>query len=145
MGWWTQFRAGVAAASYASRLPRVLVREWGRGDFYTPGQIETAVKKAALNPEFIVFGYAAFLPRESFDALHVQSPIALDYDTARNLVRRNRPYDSGNTASDSIMSNGILFGSNGDHSHHHGGHHGSDHDGGSHHGGGFDSGGGGHH
>ena len=51
---------------YARLLGPRLRRDYGASEHYTIGQISAAVKKCGLPLGHIAFGYAAFLPEETF-------------------------------------------------------------------------------
>ena len=91
MGWLDRLRIARAAKRYAQRLPGGLVEGWRGSDIYTPAQIRVAVKALKLDQRFIALGYAAFLPREDFEALRPEMQVALDYDEARAAFARWRP------------------------------------------------------
>jgi hypothetical protein len=73
-----------AARQYARRLPGVLLRGYGAGEFYTAAQIDAAVRQAGLPPRYVAIGYAAYLPGDAFSRF---AP-ADDYQTLRILFKR---------------------------------------------------------
>src|SRR5947207_6163984 len=91
MGWFRRWQMRRAAKQYAGRLGSHLARAYGPSEFYSPGQIRTAVAKLGLNPKFIALGYAAFLPEEDFCAVADALPISISYQHARDLFERFRP------------------------------------------------------
>src|ERR1044071_3597567 len=91
MGWLHRLRLHRAAKRYARRLGPYLARAYGPSEFYTPAQIRAAVAKTGLNPNFIILGYAGFLPEEGFAAVAGGAPIYIPYQDARDLVQRFLP------------------------------------------------------
>ena len=91
MGWLHRLRSRRAGKRYARRLGPYLARAYGPSEFYTPAPIRAAVAKTGLNPNFIVLGYAAFLPEHKFDATAGAMPISMSYQDARDLVQRFLP------------------------------------------------------
>lgn len=77
-----------AAKRYASRLGGSLQQSFGPSSTYTPRQIQRGVTDCALDPNYIVFGYASFLPESEFNARLSDMPIKLPYQEARGLYSR---------------------------------------------------------
>jgi hypothetical protein len=87
-----------AMKQYGRELPRRLYGDYGASTFFTPGQIATAAKKLKLPPEFMVYGYAMFLPKEIFEELKPTMQNPLSYEEARaGFV----PYNPTTAAADS--------------------------------------------
>jgi hypothetical protein len=101
MGWWTAFKTRRAIKKYARKMPGWLNRSYGGSEWYTTGQIETAAAALKLDPAALVFGYAAFLPEATFNALQGEIPSEFSYQDARDKFFRHvprRPYSaSGNS------------------------------------------------
>lgn len=97
---------------YMQELPRRLHSDYGASTFFTPGQIATAAKKLKLDPEFMVYGYAMFLPKEIFEDLKntIQNP--LSYEEARADFVRYDP--TATSASANFYESGIGFTAGGD-------------------------------
>jgi hypothetical protein len=103
------------AKQYAARLGGHLSRAYGASDFYTPGQIRSAVAKLGLNPKFIMLGYAAFLPEKAYIIVSASESIQVPYRDARDMVKRYSPRGFGGSAS--FYESGIaMTGYNPDHS-----------------------------
>jgi hypothetical protein len=77
-----------ALQRYAHELAARLHRDYGASEFYTPGQIRSAVARLRLSPELVTHGYAMFLPAETFNAMATEVRGALSYDEARAEVAR---------------------------------------------------------
>ena len=118
-------RKNGAAKRYARKLPAALRNGWGRSASYTPGQIQAAVRTAKFDPEFIVFGYAAFLSEEAFAEVYADIPPPIPRDAAREAFVRFVSFGLGfwNPASESGEGgwSGDYYGGG-----HHGGHGGGD-------------------
>ena len=85
------FRRRRAVRKYARRLPRQLYRDYGASQFFTPGQIRAAVARLKIDPAFIVYGYAMFLPEAAFNELRPQMQSQLSYQRARAELLRHVP------------------------------------------------------
>ncbi len=99
-----------AIRQYARELPRRLNSDYGASAFFTPGQIATAARKLKLDPEFLVYGYTMFLPKESFEDLRktIQNP--LSYEEVRaNFVRYNPAVTAENSNFYESVSGLYLF------------------------------------
>ena len=90
MNWLKTFRKHRAAKQYARKLPNQLVAGWGHSQYYTGGQINSAVQKLNLDADFITIGYAVFLPEDQFNELVAEMPISLSYEDARTIFNRYR-------------------------------------------------------
>jgi len=78
-----RFKRERAVKRYVNELPRRLYNHYGASKYFTPGQIATAAKKLKLDHEFIVYGYAMFLPKDVFEELSTSMPNPLSYEEAR--------------------------------------------------------------
>jgi hypothetical protein len=92
MGLFTALRLSRAARRYGQELPPCLARSYGSSEYYTPPQIREAARALGLDPRFIAIGYAAFLPKEQFDAVEAEMPISLSYAEARAAFERHAPW-----------------------------------------------------
>jgi hypothetical protein len=73
-----------AARKYARRLGPRLRHDYGSGEHYTAAQIRATAARCRLPSQHIAIGLAAFMPKETFEALAIGG----DYDLLRNLFRR---------------------------------------------------------
>jgi len=80
-----------AAKQYARRLGPHLRRAYGAAERYSAPQIGAGVAKLGLNPRYIVFGFAAFLPEDQYVSAALSAPIPLPYKHARELFERFQP------------------------------------------------------
>jgi hypothetical protein len=70
---------------YGRLLYPQLKKMYSGGEFFTEPQIRRAADEARLNPSFISYGLAMFLPQGGFERLHPDLPTQ-DYDNRRTLV-----------------------------------------------------------
>lgn len=80
-----------AAKQYARRLGPYLQQAYGASEHYTAAQIRNAIGKVRLDPRFITFGYAAFLPQADYEAAASVAPLRVRFAEARELFKRFRP------------------------------------------------------
>jgi hypothetical protein len=116
MGWLGRWRLRRAAKHYARRLGPALGKAYGASEAYTPAQIRAGVSKLALNLEFIVLGYAAFLSEDEYASAARSVPIYIPYDEARALFARFKPPDLFSASS--YYESGIGMVGGADHSDH---------------------------
>ena len=94
MGLLAGIRTRRAAKQYAIHLRPCLVKNWGDTDEthpYSVAQIVRAVVEAGLDPDFMVFGFAALLPKSEFEALLPQMRVKLPYESARAMFIEFEP------------------------------------------------------
>jgi hypothetical protein len=91
MGFLSDWRQRRAARAYAAKLGRWLAESFGAAAAYTPAQIRRAIEVLHLDPQYVAFGYAAFLPRKDYDPLASRLPVRLSYGQARALLLRYGP------------------------------------------------------
>jgi len=91
MGLLERLRLRQAAKTYARKLGPHLQRAYGASEHYSAGQIRTGVDKLRLDPKFIIFAYAAFLPAVEYEKTAAKAPLYLPYAEALELFARFRP------------------------------------------------------
>lgn len=91
MGILSDWRRRRAAKAYAERLGPWLARSFGAAAAYTPAQIRRAIEVLRLDPTYVAFGYAAFLPRLEYDRLTARLAGRMSYGEARALLLRHGP------------------------------------------------------
>ncbi|MCP4695871.1 MAG: hypothetical protein GY862_03325 [Gammaproteobacteria bacterium] len=93
-----------AIKKIAKKLPSFLVSGYGGGEFYTYGQVNTAMKETGCNEKFIDHAYAMFCDRENFseistadyDALHEQvAEICFNGDSNFNAASFSSEFGGG--------------------------------------------------
>jgi len=102
-----EFRKRRALKRYAQKLPGQLFADYGASEHFTPAQINAAVAKLKLDREFIVYGYAGFLPEATFSQLAPQMPDRPAYEEVRaELLRYGPPRSS---SSGNFYESGLAF------------------------------------
>ncbi|HEX3535402.1 MAG TPA: DUF6559 family protein [Stellaceae bacterium] len=112
MGWFRRFQVHWAAKQYARRLGPALARAYGHSEFYSPGQIRAATAKLGLNPRYLMFGYAGFLPEAEYISAALEMPVGLPYVEARELFERLRPaslFSASSNPETSIKIEGVGY------------------------------------
>ncbi len=67
LSWFENYRRRRAAKRYARRLPPRLAKDYGRSEFYTKAQIDTAIKNLGLESKYVAIAYGGCLPKEEFE------------------------------------------------------------------------------
>jgi hypothetical protein len=101
-----------ALKTYACKLPTRLRTDYGASEYYTPAQIKAATGKLNINPNLILYGYAAFLSPEVFAELSPPMPASLSYQEARTEFLRLIPPVS--LSAGSFYESGIGLQASGD-------------------------------
>ena len=91
MDWLQRMAMRRAAKRYGKRLPRMMAEGWGGSEFYTVGQIRSALGRLKISGPYDAIAYAAFLPEEEFAAHTAELPVPLPYEEARTLFERYCP------------------------------------------------------
>ena len=79
-------RKARAIGAYTRKLPRLLSKNYGYAQSYTPQQVRKTVETAGLNGEFSCYAVAMFSSRESFEQFHRDLGETCDYDGMRAYV-----------------------------------------------------------
>lgn len=101
-----------ALKKYVRNLPTRLRADYGANQYYTPAQIKIATRKLKIDPDLIVYGYAAFLPAETFAELSPPMPASVSYEEARTEFLRFIPPDP--VSAGSFYESGIGLQTTGD-------------------------------
>jgi hypothetical protein len=127
---------------YATRLPRALRRDYGKANFYTPGQIRSSIERHRFSPDYFCYALALYTDPVSFTAYHDARAETCDYFGMRGEVS-----GFGEMTAASFIHACHDFLHRPDATHHHAADAQGHHDGGAHHasGGGDFGGGHGHH
>jgi len=91
MKFFAALRRKRALRKYARELPERLRAGYGASEYYTPAQIRAATDKLRIDPELIIYGYAAFLTEEAFAELSPAMPPSPSYEGARAEFLRLAP------------------------------------------------------
>jgi hypothetical protein len=106
--WLDSLRLWRAARSYGRDLRSQLWQSYGGSRGYTAPQIRRAAEALGLDLRCIALGYAAFLPRQEYEALAPSLPIHVGYDRARQMFDRAAacasPLAAANADSFSILN-----------------------------------------
>jgi hypothetical protein len=117
-----------AISSYVHELPRLLVKDYGPSQTYTPAQVKRSIERAGLSTDYTCYALSMFSDQPSFAQYHYARGENCDYAAMRAEVAASHFH--GNTHFTIIdMPTGDLrgdFGSGAGESHagsgHHGGH-----------------------
>lgn len=58
-----------AVKKIAQKMPKYLANGWGASEYYTPGQVKSAMEKTGCNSDFIDCAYAMFCSPEDFSSV----------------------------------------------------------------------------
>jgi hypothetical protein len=86
MGLWERFRARRAIKAYARRLPRLLHKDYGGSDAYTPAQVQRTIERYGLDRRHYSYAFAMFCNRENFDEFRTQFSPSVGYDEIREEI-----------------------------------------------------------
>ena len=56
-----------AIKAFARKLPKFLVISWGSSDYYSPGQVNTAIAETSCNATYANYAYAMFCSEDRFN------------------------------------------------------------------------------
>ncbi len=134
MGFFERFRKRRAIKIYARRLPRLLAKDYGRSQSYTPAQVRKTIERHGLNATYSCYGIAMFSGREGFDQFHAESGEQCNYDEMRteiandhfggnvdfsltDILSASSDWDGGHSSHDYSGHGSSDFGDGGGHSH----------------------------
>ena len=69
LGWLARWRVNRIAKRYARVLPRRLKRYYGRRRHYTKDQIDAAIRRSGVDPNYSAMAYLLLLPYDAFEEL----------------------------------------------------------------------------
>jgi hypothetical protein len=75
-----------AIAAYVSKLPRLLLRDYGSAPAYTPAQIKRTLERSGLTTQYDCYAISMFSDRTQFDAYHQIAGETCDYGVMRGEV-----------------------------------------------------------
>jgi hypothetical protein len=93
INWFKNFGKNRMAKRYARRLPRRLAKDCGSSEFYTKGQIDTAIKNLGLESKFDAIAYGGFLPKEEFEEWVHEMPVPMSHEVAWATFLRYLPFN----------------------------------------------------
>ena len=91
LSWSQKRKMHRAAKAYAGLLGPRLAEDYGGSEFYTMGQIDTAAAKLGLDTTYLAIAYAAFLPREEYEAYFSGLENRFSYTEARTIYLEHQP------------------------------------------------------
>ncbi len=95
MNWLQRMAMRGAAKRYGKRVPQMMAEGWGVSEYYTVGQIRTALGRLKISGPYDAIAYAAFLPEDEFAACQTEHPVPIPYQDARALFDRYCPRAPG--------------------------------------------------
>jgi hypothetical protein len=72
-----------ATRDYARRLPKLLAKDYGASQSYTPVQVKRTIDRYNMNSEYSCYGLSMFCDREEFDQYHHTLGESCNYDGMR--------------------------------------------------------------
>jgi hypothetical protein len=86
MGLLERFRTRRAIKLYARRLPRLLQKDYGGSDAYTPTQVQKTIERYKLDARHSVYAIAMFCDRDKLAELQSQFRAGVSFDEARGEI-----------------------------------------------------------
>lgn len=80
------FKRNRAIKSYIVKLPKILSKDYGKSEFYTPEQVSKSIERSGLVAMYGYYAISMFCTRDSFDSYHQATDELLSYDNARSEV-----------------------------------------------------------
>ena len=123
MGLFERFKARRAIKAYARRLPRLLQKDYGGSDAYTPAQVRKTIERHGLDSTHYSYAIAMFSDRDDFDQFHSQFSESVSYDEIRSEIAHHHfggdvTFSMSDMSSDSFGADGAHhagdFGGNSD-------------------------------
>lgn len=99
---WRRWLLKRAAKQYAGRLPGQIRRNYGAKEWYTFAQVQRAIATSGLDQRYAILAYARYLPRSEFENLRIDTPLLLEYGTARALFVAAEPVAAESHSRDPI-------------------------------------------
>ncbi len=114
MGIWGRIKTRNAIRDYATQLPPILKKKYGKHKHYNAKQVRGAVKEAGLNQSCLDYANAMYCTAEVYEELVKQDSVAGDYDTLRSEIA-DCCFDGNDTFTchdlfDAATKNGALYG-----------------------------------
>ena len=90
MMWFSEYLRSLAKRrairAYTRRLPRLLSKDYGYSQSYTPKQVRRTVERSGLDIEYSCYAVAMFSERDDFNQFHHELGEICDYDAMRAEV-----------------------------------------------------------
>lgn len=80
------YRKNKAIKSYIVKLPKILSKDYGKSEFYTPEQVSKSIERSGLQTIYAYFAVSMFCIRESYDSYYQTPGQAVSYDDSRTEI-----------------------------------------------------------
>ena len=110
-----RFRKRRAIKSYITKLPRLLAKDYGPSETYTPKQVRRTIERSGLDIVYSCYGIAMFSGREDFNQFHSESGETCDYDAMRVEIAHSHFADNADFTFADIAGSFAEHGSGADH------------------------------
>ena len=101
-----------AIRAYSKKLPKLLAKDYGRSEKYTPRQVLRTAERNNLSTIYICYAFAMYCERRLFDEYHRERGEDCSYDEMRDEIAEKQlganggtsaPVDAGTGDSDSVL------------------------------------------
>ena len=86
MRFFENFKKRLAIKGYYKKLAGFLAKEYGRANYYKPGQITKTIEKNNLNERYQVYAIAMYSELNNYNSYCSKNDISVDYDELRKEV-----------------------------------------------------------
>ncbi len=86
MGLLARFRARRAIKAYVRWMPRLLHKDYGGSDAYTPAQVRKTIERHGLDSNHCAYAIAMFCDRENFAEFQSQFGASVSFDAMREEI-----------------------------------------------------------
>lgn len=80
------YKKNKAIKSYIVKLPKILSKDYGKSEFYTPQQVSKSIERSGLQTIYTYFAISMFCVRESYDSYYQTPGQAVSYDDSRTEI-----------------------------------------------------------
>lgn len=80
------YKKNKAIKSYIVKLPKILSKDYGKSEFYTPQQVSKSIERSGLQTIYTYFAVSMFCVRESYDSYYQTPGQAVSYDDSRTEI-----------------------------------------------------------
>ena len=78
------FKRDRAIKAYIAQLPRILAKDYGKSEYYTPPQVVSSIERAGLSSMYCLYAQVLFCESDSFSQF-VNLPLS-EYSPNQNLT-----------------------------------------------------------
>lgn len=86
MSLFNNYKKSKAIRSYIIKLPKILSKDYGKSEFYTPEQVSKSIERSGLQAVYAYFAISIFCVQESYDSYYQNSGQAISYDDSRSEI-----------------------------------------------------------